>query len=83
MNNFIHLHCHDEYSLLDGFGTAGKYAERIKENGQLGMALTNHGNIDGLIKFQNTFKENGLIPIHGCEFYIVEDINVGLYYARS
>ncbi len=73
-DNFIHLHCHDEYSLLDGFGTAAKYAEKIKENCQLGMALTNHGNVDGAIKFQNSFKEAGLIPIHGCEFYIVNDI---------
>jgi DNA polymerase-3 subunit alpha len=74
MNNFIHLHVHNEYSLLDGFGTAKNYAKKIMENNQLGMALTNHSNMDGNIKFQNEFISNNLIPIHGCEFYIVNDI---------
>jgi DNA polymerase-3 subunit alpha len=72
--DFIHLHVHNEYSLLDGFGTAKNYAKKIIENNQIGMALTNHSNIDGNIKFQNEFISNGLIPIHGCEFYIVNDI---------
>ena len=48
--------------------------KRIKQIGQAGMALTNHGNVDGNIKFQNEFIKQGLIPIHGCEFYIVENI---------
>lgn len=73
-NNFVHLHVHNEYSILDGFGTAENYAKRIKQIGQPGMALTNHGNVDGNIKFQNEFIKQGLIPIHGCEFYIVENI---------
>jgi DNA polymerase-3 subunit alpha len=72
--DFIHLHVHNEYSLLDGFGTAKNYAKKILENNQLGMALTNHSNVDGNIKFQNEFISNNLIPIHGCEFYIVNDI---------
>ena len=72
--SFIHLHVHNEYSLLDGYGTAKNYAKKIIENNQLGMALTNHSNVDGNIKFQNEFITNGLIPIHGCEFYIVNDI---------
>jgi DNA polymerase-3 subunit alpha len=75
MNNFIHLHCHNEYSLLDGFGTASNYAKKIIENNQLGMALTNHANVDGNIKFQNDFVKEGLIPIHGTEFYIVNNIS--------
>ncbi len=73
-NNFVHLHVHNEYSVLDGFGTAENYAKRIKQIGQPGMALTNHGNVDGNIKFQNEFIKQGLVPIHGCEFYIVENI---------
>lgn len=71
---FIHLHVHNEYSLLDGFGTAKNYASKIIENNQVGMALTNHANVDGNIKFQNEFISNNLIPVHGCEFYIVNDI---------
>jgi DNA polymerase III subunit alpha len=71
---FIHLHVHNEYSLLDGFGAAKNYAKKITENNQSGMALTNHSNVDGNIKFQNEFVSNGLIPIHGCEFYIINDI---------
>jgi DNA polymerase-3 subunit alpha len=75
MNNFIHLHCHNEYSVLDGFGTANNYAKKIIENNQIGMALTNHANVDGNIKFQNDFIKQGLIPIHGTEFYIVNNIS--------
>jgi len=74
-NDFIHLHCHNEFSLLDGFGSAEKFADKIKGNSQLGMALTNHGNVDGAMKFQNAFQAAGLIPIHGAELYIVKDIN--------
>lgn len=74
--NFCHLHNHDEYSLLDGLGTAKDYISRAKELGHEYVAITNHGNIDGLIKFQNEAKGSGVCPIFGVELYIVEDFSV-------
>lgn len=71
---FVHLHVHDEYSVLDGFGRSEDYAMHAKELGFTHLAMTNHGNIDGLIVFQKACKEQGIKPIFGCECYIVEDI---------
>ena len=72
--NFAHLHIHNEYSQLDGFGTADAYAERAATLGFKYLALTNHGNQDGLIKFQKACNKNGVKPILGCEGFIVPDI---------
>lgn len=71
MNNFCHLHLHTEYSLLDGCGTAEQYAARAAELGQHYLACTDHGNVDGLIKFQGACKRHNIIPVLGCELYIV------------
>ena len=71
--NFCHLHVHNEFSYLDGYGTAKAYSKQAKALGMNHLALTNHGNIDGAIKFQEACKKEGTIPIHGCEFYIVPD----------
>lgn len=71
--NFCHLHLHNEFSFLDGYGSAKAYAKRAKELGFTHMGLTNHANIDGSIRFQDACKKEGIIPIHGCEFYIVPD----------
>jgi DNA polymerase-3 subunit alpha len=69
----IHLHVHTEYSILDGLGSAQKYAQRASELGMSALACTDHGNIDGLIKFQSECKKAGIKPILGCEAYIVPD----------
>ena len=73
-NKFCHLHVHNEYSILDGLGSAEDYAKKAKDLGFEYLALTNHGNIDGLIKFQKACKENDVKPILGCEAYIVPDL---------
>lgn len=70
---FCHLHLHDEYSKLDGYGTAEQYVSRAKELEFEYLALTNHGNIDGLIKFQKECDKQGIKPVLGCEIYIVPD----------
>jgi DNA polymerase-3 subunit alpha len=73
MIHFCHLHVHNEYSILDGIGTASQYfqeAERLKHKY---LALTNHGNIDGLKAFQKASQDFGVKPILGCELYIVKD----------
>lgn len=72
----IHLHLHDEYSLLDGVGEPEKFASYASKQGFKSMAQTNHGNIDGAISFQSACKNHGIRPIFGCEFYIVPDLKV-------
>lgn len=73
---FCHLHIHDEYSLLDGVGTASDYAKRAKEMGFTHLGCANHGNVDGILKWQEACKKNELSPILGCEFYMVPDLTV-------
>ncbi|MCT4697006.1 MAG: DNA polymerase III subunit alpha [Candidatus Cardinium sp.] len=73
MHNFCHLHCHTEYSLLDG---AAKVERLIAANKQLGMdalAITDHGNMFGVPHFVSAAAKEGVKPIIGCEFYIAPD----------
>ena len=62
-NEFCHLHVHNEYSLLDGYGTAEAYVKRAKNLGFDYLALTNHANIDGLIQFQKACNKFQLHPV--------------------
>ncbi|WP_419241086.1 DNA polymerase III subunit alpha [Cardinium endosymbiont of Nabis limbatus] len=73
MHHFCHLHCHTEYSLLDG---AAKVARLVAANKQLGMnalAITDHGNMFGVPQFVATAAKEGVKPIIGCEFYMAAD----------
>jgi len=72
--DFCHLHVHTEFSILDGFGTVSDYAKRASKMGFKYLACTDHGNIDGLIQFQKACVSNNVIPILGCEAYIVPDL---------
>jgi DNA polymerase-3 subunit alpha len=74
--SFAHLHTHNEYSLLDGLGTAEQYILKAKELNQKYLALTNHGNVDGLIKFQKEADKQKINPVLGCEAYIVKSLYV-------
>lgn len=67
---FIHLHVHSEYSLLDGASRIEDLAKRAHELGMKGMAITDHGNMYGAVKFYLTMKEAGLKPIIGSELYV-------------
>ncbi|MGL4788291.1 MAG: PHP domain-containing protein, partial [Cetobacterium sp.] len=49
--NFVHLHLHTEYSLLDGVGKIDEYLDRAKELNMKAMAITDHGNMYGAIEF--------------------------------
>lgn len=53
---FCHLHAHDEYSLLDGIGHPEDYVKKAEILNFEYLAITNHGNVDGLIKLQNAAK---------------------------
>ncbi len=71
--DFVHLHLHSQYSLLDG---AIKFDELFDEVGKQGMssvALTDHGNLFGAYDFYKKAKDNGVKPIVGCEIYIAKD----------
>ena len=67
---FAHLHTHTAYSLLDGEGTIEKLVDRAKEIGQTAMAITDHGNMYGVIDFYEYAKKQGIKPVLGCEVYV-------------
>ncbi|MBR5152718.1 MAG: DNA polymerase III subunit alpha [Clostridia bacterium] len=67
---FAHLHTHTAYSLLDGAGTIPKLLDRAKELGQTAMAITDHGNMFGVIEFYEEALKRGIKPILGCEVYV-------------
>ncbi|MDH3243468.1 MAG: DNA polymerase III subunit alpha [Saprospiraceae bacterium] len=73
MPDFIHLHCHTQYSLLDGASRIETMMDKAVSDGQAGVALTDHGNMYGVFKFVNEAHKRNLKPIAGCEFYLVED----------
>ncbi|MGB9911122.1 MAG: DNA polymerase III subunit alpha [Microgenomates group bacterium] len=70
MGNFVHLHVHSEYSLLDGLAKIDKLLTKAKELGMPALALTDHGVMYGAIKFYTTAKEIGIKPIIGVETYM-------------
>ena len=73
MPEFVHLHCHTQFSLLDGASDIGTMMDKAKADGQKGVALTDHGNMFGAFKFVSEAKKRDIKPIIGCEFYLVED----------
>ncbi len=73
MPDLIHLHCHTQYSLLDGACDIGAMMDKVKLDGQLGIAMTDHGNMFGAFNFVNEADKRGLKAIVGCEFYLVPD----------
>ncbi len=73
MPKFAHLHCHTQYSLLDGASEIGVMMDKAKADGQTAVALTDHGNMFGAYKFVAEANKRDILPIVGCEFYMVED----------
>ncbi len=70
MSNFVHLHLHSEYSLLDGACRIKDIPKMAKELGQSAVALTDHGNMFGVVEFYKACKSEGIKPIIGCEVYL-------------
>ncbi len=70
--DFVHLHVHSEYSLLDGACRIRDLVKRAKALGQKAMALTDHGVMYGIIDFYDAAKEEGIKPIIGCEVYTTD-----------
>ncbi len=71
--DFVHLHVHSDYSLLDGCCRMDRLLERAVELGHSAMALTDHGNLFGTISFLKNAEKCGIKPIIGCEAYLVTD----------
>lgn len=67
---FVHLHVHTEYSLLDGASRIDELTKRAKELDMPAIAITDHGSMYGTINFYKAAKANGIKPIIGCEVYI-------------
>ena len=70
MGQFVHLHIHSEFSLLDGANRIKDLPVRVKELGMDAMAITDHGVMYGAIDFYKACKKEGVKPIIGCEVYV-------------
>lgn len=69
-NNFVHLHTHTEYSLLDGLSKISKLVKAAKDLGMEALAITDHGSMYGAIEFYKACHDAGIKPIIGCEMYV-------------
>lgn len=87
--NYVALHNHSHYSLLDGYATIDEYIQAAKDNGMIGIGLADHGTASGLYKFITRVKKAGLIPVPGIEFYVAPENPEGakrkapVYYGRG
>ena len=70
---FVHLHCHTDYSLLDGCARIDRYMQRCRELNMPALAMTDHGNLFGAINFYRACEKAGIKPLIGCEIYLVHD----------
>ena len=68
--SFVHLHVHSHYSLLDGATHIKALVEEVKKQGSPAVALTDHGNMHGIVEFVLEARKAGIKPIIGCEFYL-------------
>ncbi len=73
MPDFCHLHCHTQYSLLDGAANIDVMMAKAKADGQKAVAITDHGNMFGVYNFWASADKHDVKPILGCETYVVED----------
>ncbi|MGD0298101.1 MAG: DNA polymerase III subunit alpha [Bryobacteraceae bacterium] len=68
--SFVHLHCHTDYSLLDGACEIGQLMDLVVHQKMPAVAMTDHGNLFGAVEFYNKAKEKGVHPVIGCEVYV-------------
>src|SRR5579872_6135612 len=67
---FVHLHCHTDYSLLDGACEISQLMDLAVEQKMPAIAMTDHGNLFGAVEFYNKAKEKNVHPVIGCEVYV-------------
>lgn len=70
MNEFVHLHVHSDYSILDASIAIPDLVAQAKAKGMKACALTDHGNVHGLVQFYMECQKAGIKPILGCEVYV-------------
>lgn len=75
-NHFTHLHLHTDYSLLDGAIAVDKLIPFAKQHDFKALAITDHGNIFGAVKFFQQCKKAGIKPVLGMEAYLTEDASI-------
>src|SRR6516165_1069753 len=68
--SFVHLHCHTDYSLLDGACEIKQLMSIVSEQKMPAVAMTDHGNLFGAVEFYNAAKDKGVHPVIGCEAYV-------------
>ncbi len=73
MSDFVHLHVHTQYSLLDGAIRLDRLFDKCKEYGMEAVAITDHGAMFGALEFYVKARKAGIKPIIGCEFYIAPE----------
>jgi len=73
MPDYCHLHNHTQYSLLDGASHIADMIRKAVDDGQRAIAITDHGNMFGVFHFVSEAHKQGIKPVIGCEFYLVED----------
>jgi len=76
MTDFVHLHLHTEFSLLDGIARIDQVTKKAKELGMPAIAITDHGNMYGAVKFYDACRDLDIKAIFGCEFYVAQDLHV-------
>lgn len=76
MTNWVSLHNHSHFSLLDGYSKPVDMVSKCKEHNYKACAITDHGSISGCVDFFKECKANEVKPILGCEFYICDDTSV-------
>ncbi len=69
---FVHLHCHTDYSLLDGACEISQLMQQVEEQKMPAVAMTDHGNLFGAVEFYNEAKKHGVHPVVGCEVYVAQ-----------
>ncbi len=72
-DSFVHLHCHTEYSTLDGMARIDAAVAKAKEMGMPALAITDHGVMYGAVEFYQACNKKGIKPIIGCEVYVAPD----------
>ena len=73
MPDFVHLHVHTQYSILDGAAAISPLSKRAKALGMKALAITDHGNMYGVKNFHDVATDAGIKPILGCETYVVRN----------
>lgn len=74
MKQIVHLHVHSHYSLLDGLPSPSTLARAAKAKGMEAIALTDHGTMGGIFKFEQACRREGVKPLLGSEMYFVDDV---------